>query len=35
MHKGNFLAQLDKCFVDSLGKQRKYTGDRMLDLLRA
>jgi serine/threonine-protein kinase/endoribonuclease IRE1 len=35
VHKGDFLGQLDKCFVDSLGKQRKYTGDRMLDLLRA
>lgn len=35
VHKGDFLAQLDKCFIDTLGKQRKYTGDRMLDLLRA
>jgi serine/threonine-protein kinase/endoribonuclease IRE1 len=35
VHKGDFLAELDRCFVDSLGKQRKYTGDRMLDLLRA
>lgn len=35
VHRGDFLAQLDKCFIDSLGKQRKYTGDRMLDLLRA
>ncbi|KAF2863668.1 kinase-like protein [Piedraia hortae CBS 480.64] len=33
--KGNFLAILDKAFVDTLGKQRKYTGNRMLDLLRA
>jgi serine/threonine-protein kinase/endoribonuclease IRE1 len=35
VHKGNFLAKLDKMFIDTLGKQRKYTGDRMLDLLRA
>jgi len=35
VHKGDFLSELDRCFVDSLGKQRKYTGDRMLDLLRA
>jgi serine/threonine-protein kinase/endoribonuclease IRE1 len=34
-HKRNFLAKLDIAFVNSLGKQRKYTGDRMLDLLRA
>ncbi|KAF2876496.1 hypothetical protein BDV95DRAFT_512752 [Massariosphaeria phaeospora] len=33
--KRNFLANLDHGFVSSLGKQRKYTGDRMLDLLRA
>lgn len=33
--KPNFLAKLDHGFVQSLGKQRKYTGDRMLDLLRA
>ncbi len=32
---GDFLKRLPKEFVDSLGKQRKYTGDRMLDLLRA
>ncbi|KAK3320130.1 hypothetical protein B0T19DRAFT_433919 [Cercophora scortea] len=32
---GDFLKQLPKEFVDSLGKQRKYTGTRMLDLLRA
>lgn len=31
----NFLAKLDKKFIDSLGKQRKYSGDRLLDLLRA
>jgi serine/threonine-protein kinase/endoribonuclease IRE1 len=35
VHKGNFLGKLDKMFIDTLGKQRKYTGDRMLDLLRA
>ncbi|KAF2034747.1 hypothetical protein EK21DRAFT_55960 [Setomelanomma holmii] len=34
-HKRNFLAKLDHAFIASLGKQRKYTGDRMLDLLRA
>ncbi|KAF1929688.1 uncharacterized protein M421DRAFT_60165 [Didymella exigua CBS 183.55] len=34
-HRMNFLAKLDKAFIDSLGKQRKYTGDRILDLLRA
>ncbi|KAF2832058.1 hypothetical protein CC86DRAFT_365959 [Ophiobolus disseminans] len=34
-HKRNFLAKLDHAFINSLGKQRKYTGDRMLDLLRA
>jgi len=33
--KRNFLAKLDHGFINSLGKQRKYTGDRMLDLLRA
>jgi serine/threonine-protein kinase/endoribonuclease IRE1 len=31
----DFLASLDRSFVDTLGKQRKYTGNRMLDLLRA
>ncbi|KAK4203222.1 hypothetical protein QBC40DRAFT_29549 [Triangularia verruculosa] len=31
----SFLKKLPQPFVDSLGKQRKYTGDRMLDLLRA
>lgn len=31
----NFLAKLDRAFVDTLGKQRKYSGDRLLDLLRA
>ncbi|RMZ73921.1 serine threonine- kinase endoribonuclease ire1 [Pyrenophora seminiperda CCB06] len=34
-HKRNFLAKLDQGFINSLGKQRKYTGDKMLDLLRA
>jgi len=33
--RGDFLEKLDRKFVDTLGKQRKYTGDRMLDLLRA
>ncbi|KAL2354293.1 hypothetical protein BJ546DRAFT_1026665 [Cryomyces antarcticus] len=31
----DFLAKLDRKFIDTLGKQRKYTGSRMLDLLRA
>jgi serine/threonine-protein kinase/endoribonuclease IRE1 len=31
----DFLRRLDKQFVDTLGKQRKYTGSKMLDLLRA
>ncbi|KAI9782485.1 MAG: bifunctional endoribonuclease/protein kinase ire1 [Geoglossum umbratile] len=31
----DFLKRLDKSFVDTLGKQRKYTGTRILDLLRA
>ncbi|KAI9674448.1 MAG: bifunctional endoribonuclease/protein kinase ire1 [Caeruleum heppii] len=31
----DFLRRLDRAFIDTLGKQRKYTGDRMLDLLRA
>jgi serine/threonine-protein kinase/endoribonuclease IRE1 len=34
-HNGDFLKKLDRKFIDTLGKQRKYTGDRMLDLLRA
>ncbi|KAB2100834.1 hypothetical protein AG0111_0g10696 [Alternaria gaisen] len=34
-HRRNFLAKLDQSFINSLGKQRKYTGDKMLDLLRA
>ncbi|KAI1335963.1 hypothetical protein F5Y15DRAFT_427521 [Xylariaceae sp. FL0016] len=33
--KGDFLKQLPPAFIESLGKQRKYTGSRMLDLLRA
>lgn len=33
--RGDFLAELDRKFVDTLGKQRKYTGNRVLDLLRA
>ncbi|ESZ98248.1 serine/threonine-protein kinase [Sclerotinia borealis F-4128] len=32
---GDFLRPLGKEFVDSMGKQRKYTGTRLLDLLRA
>ncbi|KAI9677272.1 MAG: bifunctional endoribonuclease/protein kinase ire1 [Trizodia sp. TS-e1964] len=31
----DFLRKLDKAFIDTLGKQRKYTGSKMLDLLRA
>ncbi|KAF4999602.1 hypothetical protein FGRMN_2350 [Fusarium graminum] len=31
----DFLKSLPRDFVDSLGKQRKYTGTRLLDLLRA
>ncbi|KAI1746999.1 hypothetical protein F4782DRAFT_552612 [Xylaria castorea] len=33
--RGDFLKMLPKEFVESLGKQRKYTGTRLLDLLRA
>ncbi|AEO67897.1 uncharacterized protein THITE_2117067 [Thermothielavioides terrestris NRRL 8126] len=33
--RGDFLKHLPREFVDSLGKQRKYTGSRLLDLLRA
>jgi serine/threonine-protein kinase/endoribonuclease IRE1 len=33
--KGDFLRLLPREFVDSLGKQRKYTGSKLLDLLRA
>ncbi|KAF7561397.1 hypothetical protein G7046_g2738 [Stylonectria norvegica] len=33
--RGDFLRALSRDFVDSLGKQRKYTGTRLLDLLRA
>lgn len=33
--KDDFLKKLDQKFIDTLGKQRKYTGSRMLDLLRA
>lgn len=32
---GDFLKPLGPHFVESLGKQRKYTGTRLLDLLRA
>lgn len=31
----DFLKLLPKDFKDNLGKQRKYTGSKMLDLLRA
>ncbi|KAI2626362.1 hypothetical protein GGS21DRAFT_540853 [Xylaria nigripes] len=33
--RGDFLKILPKEFVESLGKQRKYTGGKLLDLLRA
>ncbi|KAI0904530.1 hypothetical protein F4823DRAFT_204688 [Ustulina deusta] len=33
--RGDFLKVLPKEFVESLGKQRKYTGTKLLDLLRA
>ncbi|KFZ14636.1 hypothetical protein V502_05977 [Pseudogymnoascus sp. VKM F-4520 (FW-2644)] len=33
--RGDFMKPLGKEFTDSLGKQRKYTGARLLDLLRA
>ncbi|AEO60082.1 hypothetical protein MYCTH_2308921 [Thermothelomyces thermophilus ATCC 42464] len=33
--QGDFLKHLPREFVESLGKQRKYTGTRLLDLLRA
>jgi serine/threonine-protein kinase/endoribonuclease IRE1 len=33
--RGDFLKSLGKEFVESMGKQRKYTGSRLLDLLRA
>jgi serine/threonine-protein kinase/endoribonuclease IRE1 len=32
---GDFLKALPKEFIESMAKQRKYTGNRMLDLLRA
>jgi len=32
---GDFLKALPREFIESLGKQRKYTGSRLLDLLRA
>lgn len=34
IHGGDFLKRLDKSFIDTLGKQRKYSGNRLLDLLR-
>lgn len=33
--RGDFLRLLPRDFIDSLGKQRKYTPSRLLDLLRA
>lgn len=33
--RGDFLKHLGKDFVESMGKQRKYTGTKLLDLLRA
>ena len=33
--RADFLGKLDRHFVDTLGKQRKYSGNRLLDLLRA
>jgi serine/threonine-protein kinase/endoribonuclease IRE1 len=33
--RGDFLKNLPREFVDSLGKQRKYSGNKLLDLLRA
>ncbi len=33
--RADFLAKLDRHFVDTLGKQRKYNTNRLLDLLRA
>lgn len=35
IRNGDFLSRLDRKFTDTLGKQRKYSGGRMLDLLRA
>ena len=35
LEKADFLKRLDRSFVDTLGRQRKYNGDRLLDLLRA
>ena len=34
-NSADFLARLDRFFVDTLGRQRKYSGNRLLDLLRA
>ncbi|KAK3718932.1 bifunctional endoribonuclease/protein kinase ire1 [Vermiconidia calcicola] len=33
--RADFLSKLDRHFVDTLGKQRKYCGYRLLDLVRA
>jgi serine/threonine-protein kinase/endoribonuclease IRE1 len=35
IESGDFLKSLPKEFIESMAKQRKYTGGRMLDLLRA
>ena len=34
-HNNDFLKPLPQAFKDTLGKQRKYSGDKILDLLRA
>jgi serine/threonine-protein kinase/endoribonuclease IRE1 len=34
-HPLDFQARLDRKFLDTLGKQRKYNGHKLLDLLRA
>ena len=34
-HSGDFLRALPQSFKDTLGKQRKYKGESLLDLLRA
>lgn len=35
LEQADFLHKLDRHFVDTLGRQRKYSGNRLLDLLRA
>ena len=32
--KGDFLRELPRSFIQEMGKQRKYTGSKMIDLLR-